>query len=136
MPRNVGPDLEELKRISVQSIDTEAGRVRGEHSTVVHGQSSIYQQKLEDCHGYLDASADPTPHPWVDAEARAQDVTPLEAAQNVVSAHERWRDVNVGIEEARIKGKRAVREAADAASVCLARRNAIEAIRLYHRSTT
>lgn len=99
----------EAQSRATQRIDAEAGLLRTRFLTNVPFQESTYTYKLNDCRDYLQA-ADPdlNQYPWVAAESRAQNMTPEQAAQNVVAIFTAWSQVGTAIEEVRLTTKRLV----------------------------
>ena len=133
MPLDLARSPAEQRAAAQVAIDDLAGDVRRQYLTTVPGQSDTYREKLADCQNYLSqllrsALTGTKNHPWVAAEAEAQNMAPRAAAEHVVATYEQWRAVGIQIEKARIAGKRAVREAPDS-GIAKARAQALAQLR-------
>lgn len=129
MQRNIGPVLADLKASAITTIDSQAGWARSQFLTTIPGQAETYMYKLADCQAYLEATnPNVSNHPWVAGEADAQGQSPLDAALFVVATYNAWQKIGIAIENARLAGKAAVRDATTAADACTGRDTATAAL--------
>lgn len=91
------------------AIDFEAGEARARHITTVPGQEAVYLGKAEQAKSYMaDVSPTLADYPYIEAQANALSVTPLEAAQLIDSVATSWVPISANIEFKRIQAKAAI----------------------------
>lgn len=94
-----------------EEIDAAAGAARARYLTIAPGQDATYGAKYADALAYWRAGypIDVEMYPWVEAEARATNVTAREAADSIRSVGDPWNMIiGPGIEAWRIGGKTAL----------------------------
>lgn len=106
-------------------IELAVYHARARYLTLTAGQEAAYAAKLKDAQAFLADQDNPSSYPWIAFEAAATARTPLETAQSIVAAAERWQNVTgPQIEAARIAGKLAIESAGSVPDLCRATRAA------------
>jgi hypothetical protein len=118
--------LDDQKASAKWDVDRAAGRARSRYITVVPGQAETYQSKAMDAAAFLATSPDPAApaapgHPWVEAEAEAQGMLPVPAAQFVLQTQAQWASLGALIEKIRLQTKNAVTASGTIQAVIAAR---------------
>lgn len=103
--------LSDAKTEAQTNIDAAAGMVRLRYITDVPGQAATYAEKRTQADAYVAAPDGPVP-PFVQAEADAMGVTPLQAAQYILATAQAWEQIGPAIERERRRGKLLVGAAA------------------------
>lgn len=118
--------LEEVKLDGLARIDSAAGQARLRYITDVPGQSGTYLIKAEQAKAFIAASGQGAVPPYVQAEADATGMPPLQAAQYIDAVSTAWADqLGPIIERERRIGKIAVEEATTVEEVYTAQDTAI-----------
>ena len=104
-------------------IDQSAERARLRHITGGIGQALVYQEKAEQAVDYIAAGypSDLSSYPYLQAEANATGKDSTQIANDILTQRSMWIAIGADIEEARLRGKKAVREATDIDSITVAR---------------
>lgn len=104
-------------------IDQSAERARLRYITGGIGQALVYQEKAEQAVDYIAAGypSDLSSYPYLRAEATATGKNSTQIADDILTQRSLWIAVGAQIEEERLKGKKAVREATDIDSITVAR---------------
>lgn len=91
--------LDQLKEFKKQEINTLAGNSRAKYITVIPGQESTYQFKLQEAQEYVntDAPSD-SDYPFLMAEAISTNVSLLVLAQSVLQTWNMWKPLAAKIE--------------------------------------
>ncbi|WP_029459675.1 hypothetical protein [Solidesulfovibrio alcoholivorans] len=115
-------DLDAARTSACAAIDAQAEGLRQTVLTPGAGQMAAYQAKEAQATALLQ---DPTPteaeYPDIFNEIGVTADSAAEVAAAVLAAAEKWRDYGRLVERARLAGKKAVQEAADAAGIIAAR---------------
>ncbi|KQS78072.1 hypothetical protein ASG25_13330 [Rhizobium sp. Leaf384] len=114
-------DLDALRADAVLKVDRAAEAYRMQFITPGYGQLMAYQQKLEEARDKLanpSIANDKIPH--IIAEAAADDMTPLEKAEQVVAAFSAFQQVSANVEAKRTAAKKAIAEATTAEAITAA----------------
>ena len=111
-------------------IDQRAERARLRHITGGIGQALVYQEKAEQAVDYITAGypSDLSSYPHLQAEANATGKDSVQIANDILTQRSAWIAIGADIEEARLRGKKAVREATDIDSIIAARDATITAL--------
>ena len=121
--------LDQRKIAAYDLIDRHAGLARLRHITDVPGQAATYLRKAQEAVAFIAAGGTGPVPPYVQGEATAAGVTPLEAANNIAFLSNLWGEV-IGpqIELARRLAKVAVETATTPAGVQAASDDGLEAL--------
>lgn len=111
-------------------IDQCAERARLRHITGGIGQALVYQEKAEQAVDYITAGypSDLSSYPYLQAEANATGKNSIQIADDVLTQRSAWIAVGADIEEARLRGKKTIREATDIDSITTTRDATIAAL--------
>lgn len=111
--------LSEIKSNAKKEIDETAEIVRLKFITGGAGQAMAYQEKGEEAADYVAASypADLSSYPFIQAEINATGKTKEQAADDIIAQKSAWITAGAAIEEERLKGKKAITDAADETAV-------------------
>ena len=99
----------EDKKAAEDRIDREASDFRAAYISNGVGQQTTYLRKEAEARDVRNGGAGP--HPYLDAEATALDITTAELADKVIADAEIWDTVNTQIESLRRKAKTQVKAA-------------------------
>jgi len=108
---------------ALNRIDQSAERARLRHVTGGIGQALVYQEKAEQAVDYITAGypSDLSAYPYLQAEANATGKDSTQIADDILTQRSMWIAVGAQIEEERLRGKKAVREATDIDDITVAR---------------
>jgi len=113
-------------------IDNKAGEIREKYITVVSGQEATYIEKAKDAERFISdgvpSITDGLVYPFTWAEGIAMVVTPLEAANAIISTKDSWLQIAANIEQERRGGKINIDLAVDEISINNAKLSAISAL--------
>lgn len=107
--------IDHVREEALAEIDYHSEEVRRKFITPGHGQVLIYQEKSEEATDYASNGypADTSSYPLIQAEADAYNITPQEAADQILAQKSIWIAAGAAMERARLSGKKAVRDAQD-----------------------
>lgn len=120
------------RMLALAELDQAVGRARMRHITGALGQEMVYAAKLAQAAAYLAARAadsNAAVPPYVAADVAVQGGSALQAAQAIVDAADAFHDgPGPAIEEARRRGKLAIKSASTAADLQQALQAALVAL--------
>lgn len=111
---SIARDLTPEREAAFLEIDQCAGRARGRYITDAPGQTEIYRAKELEAIAFQD---DGTIGPFMTAEIAARGETAENIAAEWMGLSAAWRQVAVQIEQVRVGGKTAVRNASNPAQI-------------------
>lgn len=98
------PSLEQIKEEKKQEINIQAGNARSKYITVIPGQESTYQFKLQEAQEYVNAT---TPNvddfPFLFAEAQSIGIPIIDLANTILQTWATWKPIAAKIEATRRK---------------------------------
>lgn len=110
--------LDRYKTDAKNQIDALAGELRAKYITTTPGQSDVYVVKYNEAVNYTTATnPNIADFPFINAEATARGMTPLDAANYIIQTRNGWVVLGSAVERARIATKIAVDSAATIADV-------------------
>ena len=103
--KNIPINLDKYKENAKNILDDFAYTIRKKYITP--NMDDIYREKSEQAIEYAAANypIDTSSYPFIQAEANAANISPQEAADNIISARQSWMGKMADIEEERRRGK-------------------------------